>query len=115
MGTHPIFESDFDCLTERICFLNMSDTEIDLTKKKKKKGSKLIPEDLGGDQRAQQDAAANEELFGAADGTQVDTSKFDDDTLGETFLGGKKKKKKKKLEIEEVDDDDQLVEEIDDL
>jgi len=25
MGTHPIFESDFDCLTERVTFENFRD------------------------------------------------------------------------------------------
>merc|ERR1712113_315982 len=30
MGTHPIFESDFDCLTEKTC-KNMSDQEFDET------------------------------------------------------------------------------------
>merc|ERR1712193_169345 len=30
MGTHPIFESDFDCLTERKKYLNMDDLDAQL-------------------------------------------------------------------------------------
>merc|ERR1739848_737369 len=116
MGTHPIFESDFDCLTD--CKKVMSDTEIDFSKKKKKKKT-LVPEldDLDGDERAKLDAAANEDLFGADDGTKVDTSKFEsgDGDLDELNFS-KKKKKKKKLDLgEDLDPTSEIIEDLDDL
>merc|ERR1712130_966094 len=73
MGTHPIFESDFDCLTEQVGS-NMSE-EFDFTKKKKK--SKKMPIEIEGeDNREALDEQANEDLFGQE---AVDPAKLDDD------------------------------------
>jgi len=96
----------------------MSDTEIDFSKKKKKKKT-LVPEldDIDGDERAKLDAAANEDLFGADDGTKVDTSKFEsgDGDLDELNFS-KKKKKKKKLDLgEDLDPTSEIIEDLDDL
>merc|ERR1711934_898948 len=108
MGTHPIFESDFDCLTVK----KMSDGEnpmaIDLTKKKKKK-KQAAPLDLEEslDQRKVLDDAANEDLFGGEDVSSVDVTQFDD--------GLKKKKKSKKVTLDLGEGDDELVGELDEL
>jgi len=124
MGTHPIFESDFDCLTE----MSEADLSSELTfdKKKKKKKAPLVLEDVDTKkdtleslaQREQMDEQANEDLFGDGDGKDVDTTKFDEAPLD---LGMKKKKKKKKVidmdaEMEaENDDADDLAAGLDDL
>merc|ERR1711953_687146 len=99
MGTHPIFETDFDCLTE----MSEADLSSELTfdKKKKKKKAPLVLEDVDTKkdtleslaQREQMDEQANEDLFGDGDGKDVDTTKFDEAPLD---LGTRKKKKKKK-------------------
>merc|ERR1712193_68530 len=92
MGTHPIFESDFDCLTEQVGS-NMSE-EFDFTKKKKK--SKKMPIEIEGeDNREALGEQANEDLFGQE---SVDPAKLDDD-LDLT------KKKKKKVDFTEAADE----------
>merc|ERR1712128_160495 len=47
MGTHPIFESDFDCLTEKFHFSHMANDysdDSDYERKKKKKSKKVKKE-----------------------------------------------------------------------
>ncbi|CBY23175.1 unnamed protein product [Oikopleura dioica] len=90
----------------------MSDGEnpmaIDLTKKKKKKKTPApldLEESL--DQRKVLDDAANEDLFGGEDGTNVDVTQFDE--------GIKKKKKSKKVTLNLGEGDDELVGELDEL
>merc|ERR1711953_1579389 len=122
MGTHPIFEPDFDCLTE----MSEADLSSELTfdKKKKKKKAPLLLEDVDTKkdtleslaQREQMDEQANEDLFGDGDGKDVDTTKFDEAPLD---LGMKKKKKKvidmdAEMEAENGDADD-LAAGLDDL
>jgi len=106
MGTHPIFESDFDCLTEQVGS-NMSE-EFDFTKKKKK--SKKMPIEIEGeDNREALDEQANEDLFGQE---AVDPAKLDDDL----DLTKKKKKKKKKGELDLEDDgENDMAGEFDEL
>merc|ERR1712130_825159 len=106
MGTHPIFESDFDCLTEQVGS-NMSE-EFDFTKKKKK--SKKMPIEIDGeDNREALDEQANEDLFGQE---AVDPAKLDDDL----DLTKKKKKKKKKGELDLEDDgENDMAGEFDEL
>merc|ERR1712130_133631 len=105
MGTHPIFESDFDCLTEQVGS-NMSE-EFDFTKKKKK--SKKMPIEIEGeDNREALDEQANEDLFGQE---AVDPANLEDD--GENDMAGefdelsldKKKKKKKNVDFTEAADE----------
>ena len=90
----------------------MSDGEnpmaIDLTKKKKKKKPAAaldLEESL--DQRKVLDDAANEDLFGGEDGTNVDVTQFDE--------GIKKKKKSKKVTLDLGEGEDELVGELDEL
>jgi len=91
--------------------------DFDLTKKKKKKSKGLSLEaekelELAGeDLRKKQDDLANEDLFGADDGKEIDTSQFDELDLGKK----KKKKPKKDLNLEEGGDELDLVDELDDL
>merc|ERR1712134_31604 len=42
MGTHPIFESDFDCLTDRVMTDSVDDFFNKKKKKKEKKGKKVV-------------------------------------------------------------------------
>ena len=89
----------------------MSDAElpdIDLTKKKKKKktAAPLDVEDTT-DQRKILDDAANEDLFGGEDGSNVDVTKFDE-TL-------KKKKKSKKVTLDLGEGEEDLVGDLDEL
>merc|ERR1712212_173416 len=42
MGTHPIFESDFDCLTDRVTTDSVDDFFNKKKKKKEKKGKKVV-------------------------------------------------------------------------
>jgi len=91
--------------------------DFDLTKKKKKKSKGLSLEaekelELAGeDLRKKQDDLANEDLFGADDGKEIDTTQFDDLDLGKK----KKKKPKKDLNLEEGGGELDLVDELDDL
>jgi len=88
-------------------------SELNFDKKKKKKPKKTL--NLDGDeenkdeiassleQRSKLDEEANEDLFGVGDGTNIDTSKFDEPDLD---LGTKKRKKKKpKLDFDDMVDD----------
>merc|ERR1739838_1038255 len=112
MGTHPIFESDFDCLTEKMSETpDLSELNFD-KKKKKKKTIKLDDEMESLELRKKMDDEANDELFGTgpSDEPSLDTKpkkkkskklNLDDeagdlaDEMGELDLGGKKKKKNK--------------------
>merc|ERR1739838_1278186 len=110
MGTHPIFESDFDCLTEKMSETpDLSELNFD-KKKKKKKTIKLDDEMESLELRKKMDDEANDELFGTgpSDEPSLDTKpkkkkskklNLDDeagelaDEMGELDLGGKKKNK----------------------
>merc|ERR1739838_618947 len=75
MGTHPIFESDFDCLTEKMSETpDLSELNFD-KKKKKKKTIKLDDEMESLELRKKMDDEANDELFGTgpSDEPSLDT------------------------------------------
>jgi len=94
MGTHPIFESDFDCLTE-MSEMETQDVEVKLPVEKRARFSKNKKKNWGKfDQteidEALEDKRRNEVLHGASDMTEVK-----DEDLFVIDRGNKKKEPKK--------------------
>merc|ERR1712131_581675 len=95
MGTHPIFESDFDCLTDVVDYMTLSDEEYDEIQRAKTV-NKYETGDPGSDEDEHLESIENRETdqFGFYRNPRF--LKFETQKLKSKSRQTKRKKKKKK-------------------